>query len=60
MLDADRIVKAFMRPHHKRLSQGDIVVIPSADCPLPDHTRDLSNNEWMMLCYLVTSPRFES
>ena len=46
-----------------RLKSSEYVILPTEDCPLPDQTPDMSDEEWLMLCYLVHSklnPQAES
>ncbi|KKN33635.1 hypothetical protein LCGC14_0801730 [marine sediment metagenome] len=39
-----------------RLSKGERIVFPTKDCPLPDFDKELTPEEWAMLCHLVHSP----
>lgn len=47
------LLKASVRK--PRLRPSECVILPTEDCPLPDQTPDMSDEEWVMLCYLVHS-----
>ena len=52
-MNLEQFVKAMHKSPKPRLAKVDRVVLPTPDCPLPDHTPDMTNNEWVTLCCLV-------
>lgn len=50
---AEEFVKAMTRASNRKPRLTQPQIIPTNECPLPDHTKDISNNEWLVLCHLV-------
>lgn len=55
MKEIKQFVTGLHKIHRPRLSKTEQVILPTEDCPLPDHTDDMTRQEWVMLCHLVHS-----
>ena len=56
---AEVFVEAILKASSRKPRLTKPQVMPTEECPLPDHTKDMSNDEWVMLCCLVHSPLAE-
>ena len=56
MLRAEKFVDEMLRVSNPKRRMRNPQILPTEDCPLPDFTDDLTDEEWVMLCHLVNKP----